>query len=181
MRWIEEWWIPKVFYQSIRWYQGLRFCLEASNHWSPKNMFQSQPWTGKAHIKAAMVLKWLWKRQKDTGLSLASFEPQISPQLKNSCPTQELTQGLTTNFSFTLYLLLSISLSLSTHYHKCMHWFLNVHFGKYWLAKNKNKIMYNISNICANGYSRILIAIHVELTGRLVVQKLFQFKIVLLW
>lgn len=81
VRWIEEWWVPKVFYQRVRGYQGLSFCLEASNHWSPKNIFLSQSWTGKADIKSSHGTKVVMEETKKGYRSFFGLlgDPDITP------------------------------------------------------------------------------------------------------
>lgn len=70
----------------------MRFCLEASNQWSPKNIFQSRARRAKAHIKSTSVAKAILEEKKrGSGPFLAPFKPQISPQLRrNYCLFQTL-------------------------------------------------------------------------------------------
>lgn len=70
----------------------MRFCLEASNQRSPKNIFQSRTHRAKAHIKSASVAKAiLEEKERGSGPFLALFKPQISPQLRrNYCLFQTL-------------------------------------------------------------------------------------------
>lgn len=85
--------LPKVFHQRGAGSRELRFCLEASNRWSPKNIVQSRPRRAKAHIKSSSGAKAvLEEKERGTGPSLAPFEPLISPQLNKEFPTiQDLT------------------------------------------------------------------------------------------
>lgn len=70
----------------------MRFCLEASNQWSPKNIFQSRTHRAKAHIKSTSAAKAiLGEKERGSGPFLALFKAQISPQLRrNYCLFQTL-------------------------------------------------------------------------------------------
>lgn len=67
----------------------MRFCLEASNQRSPKNIFQSRVCRAKAHIKRTSAAKAVlvgWRKKRGFGSFLGPFKPQISPQLsRNYC------------------------------------------------------------------------------------------------
>lgn len=74
VRWIEDWWIPKVFYQRVRdtrdWafaWRHVTICLQRT--YSKFSLGQA-----KHTSKAALVLKWLWRRQE--GMQRFLWPPQ---------------------------------------------------------------------------------------------------------
>lgn len=133
--------LPKVFHQRGAGSRELRFCLEASNRWSPKNIFQSRPRRAKAHIKSSSSAKAvLEEKEMGTGPSLPPFELLISPQLnKNSCLFQTwLTLTWRTPWDLCTY-------NNSSHFTmQCVEhlWFTFAHFY--------NKVPYRTIKLWAN-------------------------------